>query len=83
VEAYADKCINKILIDAESSSVYEVPYLQHVIAGNSGYSDDEKPNTKEPLSQLRCSSADNHIQTKREGILTSDSVILSSNMEIG
>ena len=53
VEAYVGKCTNDIPYDAESSSsLYEVPYrTQHEMSVDNGYSDHEKSNIEENLTQ--------------------------------
>ena len=61
VEAYVAKCINDIPYDAESSSssLYEVPYrTQHKKSVDNGYSDHEKSNIEENLTQLQGNSTD-------------------------
>ena len=60
VEAYVGKCTNDIPYDAESSSsLYEVPYrTQHEMSVDNGYSDHEKSNIEENLTQFQGNNAD-------------------------
>ena len=83
VEAYAGKCINDISYDAESSSLYKVPYrTQHEMSVNNGYSDNEKSNIEENLTQLQGNSADQDnldLEIKQQ-LFTNDVFIPPSNM---
>ena len=59
VEAYVGKCTNDTPYDASSSSLYEVPYrTQHEMSVDNGYSDHEKSNIEENLTQLQGNSTD-------------------------
>ena len=88
VEAYVGKCTNDIPYDAESSSsLYEVPYrTQHEMSVDNGYSDHEKSNIEENLTQLQGNSADQDnldLEIKQEkAIHTNDVFIPSSIMMI-
>ena len=87
MEAYADKCTNDIPYDAESSPLYEVPYrTQHEMSVDNGYSDHEKSNIEENLTQLQGNSADQDnldLEIKQEkAIHTNDVFIPSSIMMI-
>ena len=89
VEAYVDKCTNDIPYDAESSSsLYKVPYrTQHEMSVDSVYSDHEKSNIEENLTQLQGNSTDQdnldlEIKQEKEAVYMNDVFIPPPNMVI-
>ena len=88
VEAYVGKCTNDIPSDADSSSLYEVPYsTQHEMSVDNGYSDHEKSNIEENITQLQGNSADQdnldiEIKQEEKAVFMNDVFIPPSNMVI-
>ena len=85
VEAYVGKCTNDIPYDAESSSSpYEAPYrTQHEMSVDNGYSDHEKSNIEENLTQLQGNSADQDnldLEIKQEKAIHTNDVFMPSSI---
>ena len=64
-------------------ALYKVPYIQHEMSVDNGYSDHEKSNIEENLTQLQGNSADQDnldLENKQEKAIHTDDVFIPSSI---